>query len=120
MAAELSNPLCFRIFIEEMHQLYVGESYDLYWTHNTICPLLSDYLKMVDMKTGGLFRMLTRLMIGESPVSKRVSDSDLKLLSCPIGRFFQIRDDYQNLTSAYYAKQKGFAKDLDEGSTPSP
>lgn len=70
---------------------------------------------MVDKKTGGLFRMLTRLMVAESPVSEKVSDDDLSLLSCLLGRFFQIRDDYQNLASADYAKQKGFAEDLDEG-----
>lgn len=70
---------------------------------------------MVDMKTGGLFRMLTRLMVAESPIGEKVSGDDLNLLSCLIGRFFQIRDDYQNLVSADYAKQKGFAEDLDEG-----
>ncbi|RHZ64856.1 hypothetical protein CDV55_102057 [Aspergillus turcosus] len=117
LAAELSNPACLRIFIEEMQQLYVGQSYDLYWTHNILCPSVSEYLKMVDMKTGGLFRMLTRLMVAESPISDKMSVSDdaLNQLSCLIGRFFQIRDDYQNLASADYAKQKGFAEDLDEG-----
>lgn len=70
---------------------------------------------MVDKKTGGLFRMLTRLMLAESPVRSKVSDDDLNLMSSLIGRFFQIRDDYQNLASADYAKQKGFAEDLDEG-----
>ena len=115
MAAELSNPSCLRIFIEEMQQLYVGQSYDLYWTHNALCPSISEYLKMIDKKTGGLFRMLTRLMIAESPVSEKVPNDDLNPFSCLIGRFFQIRDDYQNLASADYAKQKGFAEDLDEG-----
>ncbi|EER24921.1 polyprenyl synthetase, putative [Coccidioides posadasii C735 delta SOWgp] len=115
MATELGNPSCLRIFIEEMQQLHVGQSYDLYWTHNTLCPSVSEYLKMVDMKTGGLFRMLTRLMVAESPVREKVSDDALNLLSCLVGRFFQIRDDYQNLASADYAKQKGFAEDLDEG-----
>lgn len=98
-----------------MQQLYVGQSYDLYWTHNILCPSISEYLKMVDKKTGGLFRMLTRLMIAECPAREKVSGDDLDLLSCLIGRFFQIRDDYQNLASADYAKQKGFAEDLDEG-----
>ncbi|KAL8972381.1 MAG: hypothetical protein Q9183_000583 [Haloplaca sp. 2 TL-2023] len=115
MAAQLSNPSCFRIFIEEIQQLYVGQSYDLYWTHNAVCPSLSEYLKMVDKKTGGLFRMLTRLMVAESPVGDKVSEDDLNLFSCLIGRFFRIRDDYQNLASADYAKQKGFSEDLDEG-----
>jgi len=93
----------------------VGQSYDLYWTHNALCPSISKYLKMVDKKTGGLLRMLTRLMVAESPVGEKASDDDLNLLSCLIGRFFQIRDDYQNLASADYAKQKGFAEDPDEG-----
>lgn len=114
MAADLSAP-CFRIFQEEVQQLYVGQSYDLYWTHNTLCPSTSEYLKMVDQKTGALFRLLTRLMIAESSHSGTVSDTDLNLFSCIMGRFFQIRDDYQNLASADYAKQKGFAEDLDEG-----
>ena len=115
MAAELGNPSCFHIFHEEMQQLYVGQSYDLYWTHNALCPSIAEYLKMVDKKTGGLFRMLSRLMVAESPVGDKVQEGGLDLLSCLIGRFFQIRDDYQNLASADYAKQKGFAEDLDEG-----
>lgn len=117
LAAELSNTECLRIFVEEVQQLYVGQSYDLYWTHNILCPSISEYLKMVDMKTGSLFRLLTRLMIAESPVrdNMSVSDNVLNQLNCLIGRFFQIRDDYQNLVSADYAKKKGFAEDLDEG-----
>lgn len=98
-----------------MQQLHVGQSYDLYWADNAQCPSLSEYLRMVDQKTGGMFRMLTRLMLAESPMKDKVSESDLSLFSCLIGRFFQIRDDYQNLVSADYAKQKGFAEDLDEG-----
>ncbi|KAI0448819.1 geranylgeranyl pyrophosphate synthase [Xylaria acuta] len=115
LAAELGNQSCFHIFTEEMRRLYVGQSYDLYWTHNALCPSIAEYLRMVDDKTGGLFRMLTRMMVAESPVSNDISDIDLDLLSCLIGRFFQIRDDYQNLASADYAKKKGFAEDLDEG-----
>ena len=115
MIAKLSNPSCFHIFIEEMHQLFVGQSYDLYWTHNAECPSVSEYLKMVDKKTGGLFRLLTRLMVAERAASVKMSETDLDVLGCLIGRCFQIRDDYQNLASDDYAKQKGFAEDLDEG-----
>ncbi|KAI3326695.1 geranylgeranyl pyrophosphate synthase [Xylariaceae sp. AK1471] len=115
LAASLPNSSCFTIFTEEMQRLYIGQSYDLYWTHNAICPSASKYLKMVDDKTGGLFRMLTRMMVAESPVSTALPSDTLDLMSCLLGRFFQIRDDYQNLTSENYAQQKGFAEDLDEG-----
>ncbi|KAM3483505.1 hypothetical protein MY8738_003048 [Beauveria namnaoensis] len=115
MASQLGNPACLAIFIEEMQQLHVGQSYDLHWTETARCPSVPEYLKMVDKKTGGMFRMLTRLMLAESPTGAQITDADLSRFSCLIGRFFQIRDDYQNLTSADYAQQKGFAEDLDEG-----
>ena len=95
LASTLENQECFKIFTNEMRRLYVGQSYDLYWTHNALCPSIAEYLRMVDDKTGGLFRMLTRMMVAESPVSKNLSDIDLDLLSCLIGRFFQIRDDQE-------------------------
>ena len=70
---------------------------------------------MVDQKTDGLFRMLTRLMIAERPGTSGALDKTLYILGHLIGVFFQICDDYQNLASADYAKQKGYMEDLDEG-----
>ncbi|KUL85185.1 hypothetical protein ZTR_06220 [Talaromyces verruculosus] len=111
-AHQLGNPTCLQIFIEELQRLNVGQSYDLYWTHNMITPSMNDYLRMIDSKTGGLFSMLSRLMVACSP---RTVSADFDSLSRLVGRFFQIRDDYQNLVSAEYSKQKGFCEDLDEG-----
>lgn len=34
--------------IEELRNLHIGQSFDLYWTHSVICPSVEDYLKMVD------------------------------------------------------------------------
>lgn len=115
LASSLSNPASVGILVEGMKQLFIGQSYDLHWTYHTQCPSMADYLRMVDGKTGGLFRLLTKLMVAESPPVK-VSDGDELLKLCSLfGRFFQIRDDYQNLVSANYEQQKGFAEDLDEG-----
>ncbi|KAI9891309.1 MAG: hypothetical protein M1814_002822 [Vezdaea aestivalis] len=94
---KLDDPSCLDIFIEEMKNLYVGQSFDLYWTYNVECPSVAEYLKMVDNKTGGLFCMLARLMMAQSTEK---NGTDLCGLTTLLGRFFQIRDDYQNLVSA--------------------
>ncbi|KAL5041044.1 hypothetical protein BDW71DRAFT_212499 [Aspergillus fruticulosus] len=109
---ELEDPKCTDIYIEEMHNLFVGQSFDLYWTRQGDCPSEEEYLAMVRQKTGGLFRLLTRLMVQIAPVQKGL-DERLSCLSDTLGEFFQIRDDYKNLSSEYTG-QKGFCEDLDE------
>ena len=37
--------------IEEMRNLFLGQSLDLHWTCNLICPSLNEYLKMLDQST---------------------------------------------------------------------
>lgn len=109
---ELNNPECLSIFTKEMRSLYTGQSLDLYWTYNLVCPSIPEYIKMVDKKTGGLFLLLSKLMGACSPVGY---DRDIDSLTILIGRLYQIRDDYQNLMSKEYTAQKGFCEDLDEG-----
>ncbi|KAH8882985.1 terpenoid synthase [Thozetella sp. PMI_491] len=109
---KLTNPLCLDIFIDEMSSLFVGQGLDLHWTSEVQSPSVVEYLQMVDGKTGGLFRLLARLMAAESPQSDQVAIDRLCRL---LGRYFQIRDDYQNLVSEEYTAQKGFCEDLDEG-----
>jgi geranylgeranyl pyrophosphate synthase len=110
------------IVLEELAELHVGQSYDLHWTRHGTCPSEDEYLEMVAKKTGGLFRLLARLMFAnraDSSPSDHPSDrhlhNDIKNLVELIGTQFQIRDDYQNLQSAEYSAQKGFCEDLDEG-----
>ncbi|KAM4055514.1 polyprenyl synthetase domain-containing protein [Hirsutella rhossiliensis] len=100
------------IVLEELKILYIGQSLDLYWTCNLVCPSVGEHLKSVDNKTGGIFRMLLRLM---EATSLSTNNPDLRCLIILLGRHFGIRDDYQNLCSNDYARQKGFCEDLDEG-----
>ena len=65
---------------------------------------------MVNNKTGGLLRLAVRLLHAES-----VETRDLIPLANLVGVLFQIRDDYMNLASANYTKEKGFCEDLTEG-----
>ncbi|KAK8015780.1 Ophiobolin F synthase [Apiospora marii] len=115
------SPAALTAVLEELGGLYLGQSWDLHWKHNLSCPSEAEYVNMVDHKTGGMFRMLLRLMQAESttsfskttpttPTSLRLDFEKLTLL---FGRFFQIRDDYMNFGD--YAAQKGLCEDLDEG-----
>ncbi|KAL9603170.1 MAG: hypothetical protein Q9219_001373 [cf. Caloplaca sp. 3 TL-2023] len=100
------------VFTEEMKSLYVGQSLDLYWTSNLVCPSVDQYFKMIAGKTGGLFRLFGRLMAVHSANPIKIG---LGGLLSDLGCYFQTRDDYQNLVSAEYTQQKGFCEDLDEG-----
>lgn len=111
------SPLALTAVLEELEGLYLGQSWDLHWKHNLTCPSEVEYINMVDHKTGGMFRMLLRMMQAESiPVSGAKPTSprlDYERLTLLFGRFFQIRDDYMNFGD--YAAQKGLCEDLDEG-----
>ncbi|KAL4791908.1 isoprenoid synthase domain-containing protein [Aspergillus venezuelensis] len=100
-------------FLEELETLAHGQALDLYWKFQKICPTISEYLTMVDHKTGGFFRMVVRLMELEAKAEEPFPD--LIHLVTLMGRYYQIRDDYMNLTSDEYTGTKGYCEDLSEG-----
>lgn len=107
---KLNNPKAISIYMEELLNLHRGQGMDLFWRDTLTVPTEEDYLEMVDNKTGGLFRLSIKLMQAESP----------SLLDCTelvnlLGLIFQIRDDYMNLDSDIYSKNKGMCEDLTEG-----
>lgn len=83
---------------DELEALFSGQALELYWKFHKQCPSMSDYLVMVDKKTGGFFRIVMQVMAAEasSPIPR---DSDLVRFISLLGRYYQIRDDYQNLVS---------------------
>ncbi|KAI3394937.1 hypothetical protein diail_2044 [Diaporthe ilicicola] len=107
------NAALMTVLLEELEDLHVGQSWDLYWKYNLKWPTENEYFSMIDLKTGGLFRMLVRMMQVLSPRSNTefVCDDLVSMVS----RFFQVRDDYLNLNSSEYSNQKGWSEDLDEG-----
>lgn len=111
-SARLSSPRAIGILLDNLEHMYLGQSHDLFWKHNLICPSESEYLIMIDNKTGGMFRLLAQLLQVEGTATPQ---PDLEHLILLLGRFFQIRDDYMNLQSKEYETQKGFCEDLDEG-----
>ncbi|KAJ5094984.1 geranylgeranyl pyrophosphate synthase [Penicillium argentinense] len=110
---KLGDPNCMAIVLEELKNLFIGQSFDLYWTRQGECPSEDEYMEMVNQKTGGLFRLLGRLMCEcAQSLHKKTIPLDLML---PLGQYFQIRDDYKNLIDDVYTSEKGLAEDLDEG-----
>ncbi|KAF5021009.1 hypothetical protein F66182_6940 [Fusarium sp. NRRL 66182] len=114
----LTNLASLNIFIEEVENLHKGQAADLSWKFHVTFPTVDEYMAMIDDKTGGLFRLCVRLMQAES--TRDTSTIDPARFVSLLSRYFQIRDDYQNLTSQQYAKEKGFAEDLDEGKISLP
>lgn len=66
---------------------------ELYWRDTLQPPCEADYLQMVANKTGGLFRLILRLL--QSSTSK--FEKEVELLVDIVGLIFQISDDYKNL-----------------------
>ncbi|TDZ36980.1 Ophiobolin F synthase [Colletotrichum trifolii] len=116
---KLHSPAKTMILIEELESLFLGQSEDLHWKYHVECPSTEEYMEMIDNKTGGLFRLCVRLLQAESTRTD-ISHLDPRPFVRQLSLFFQIRDDYQNLVSDQYAKQKGFAEDLDEGKISLP
>ena len=108
----LENRQCLNIVIDQVRDLYIGQTFDLYWTRSGRCPSEKEYLEMVDKKTGGLFQLPAKLL---QCLSNKGNDVAIEHIIRLFGRFFQIRDDYQNLADQDYSRQKGFCEDLDEG-----
>ncbi|KAJ5520722.1 Geranylgeranyl pyrophosphate synthase [Penicillium fimorum] len=98
----------------ELEVLFSGQALELYWKFHKQCPTIGEYIVMIDHKTGGFFRLVMRLMAAEAS-SSILNNNNLDSFITLLGRYYQIRDDYQNLTSDEYAAKKGFCEDLSEG-----
>ena len=109
----LGNPKATQHFLTEMIRLHHGQGFDIYWRDSNICPTEEEYLRMVGDKTGGLFRLAIRLMCAFR--AEGVDCRPFLPLVTKMGLYFQIRDDYLNLTSTDYGAKKGYCEDLTEG-----
>ncbi|RMZ38403.1 hypothetical protein AFCA_000099 [Aspergillus flavus] len=103
---------CAKVLSEELQTLTLGQALDLNWTFNKTCPSVNEYLVMIDHKTGGFFRLMLRIMEIEANATP---NDELRHLITLLGRYYQIRDDYQNIASDEYTTKKGFCDDLSEG-----
>lgn len=108
----LRNPQAMDVFVGEMLNLHRGQGHDILWRDDGRCPNEEEYLDMVRDKTGGLFRLAVGLMQAFAATNKT---TDYTSLVNNMAVYFQIRDDFINLTDDEYMKSKSFCEDLTEG-----
>ena len=84
------------IYNEELLNLHRGQGLDLFWRDTLTVPTEEEYLEMISLKTGGLFRLAARLL--QSAASR---SCNLVPLVEVTGLIFQVRDDYQNLCNEH-------------------
>jgi len=101
--------------VENIYYTHIGQGMDIYYTKEKIIPSLEDYNTMIEYKTGMLFiTMLDMLMENNKNVILNKNYEKLKKCVTNFALFFQIRDDYINLTDEAYWRERGFCQDFDE------
>ena len=101
--------------ISYLQYLHEGQGMDIYYTQNKVIPTLEEYEKMMVYKTGYAFIMNLELLMDKSTnVIFRKNYEKVKHILILFSLFFQIRDDYINLTDLEYWNSKGFCQDFDE------
>lgn len=108
----LGSPQAMQVFVGELLNLHRGQGHDIAWRDAIRCPSEEDYLRMVQDKTGGLFRLAVGLM---QCFATRHRDADFSHLVNNLAMYFQIRDDFINLADEEYMKSKSYCEDLTEG-----
>eukprot|EP00605_Chrysophyceae_sp_TOSAG23-4_P001558 GSChrysophyteH1.ASY1.ANO1.1709.1 assembled CDS len=106
----LGNDRAMSIFVLELLNLHRGQGQDILWREQCICPSMEQYTQMIKDKTGGLFRLAVGLMQSFSE-----SIADYSRLVNLLAEYFQIRDDFLNISNSKYQKSKSYCEDLTEG-----
>jgi geranylgeranyl diphosphate synthase type 3 len=106
---------CKNKVIEYITIIHEGQGMDIYYTHHKIIPSIEEYEKMMMYKTGYAFIINLEMLLDKSiNVVFKKKQEQFKNTLLLFSLFFQIRDDYINLTDPEYWKIKGFCQDFDE------
>ena len=97
-----------------LYDLHIGQGLDIYWSEHKITPSTVEYINMVEQKTGTLFIIINdiaSILKPEVLSSYKIDEihNALRLLS----HFFQIRDDFLNITCLKMWEQKQICEDFD-------
>ena len=106
------------IVVQKLKELHEGQGADIYWSTNKYCPSINEYLSMINKKSGALFNIIP-ILCHNLVLEEANFDEDkierINLFFRLLTDFFQIRDDYINLTSFNYWQEKGLCTDIEEG-----
>ena len=92
----------------------LGQQLDVYWTYKKEIPSIQEYYYMIENKTGKLFTIIIEIFYELTNNIDHTEYTKYITLLNKLALFFQIRDDYINLTDPTYWKAKGFCEDFDE------
>ena len=111
---DLSESMKYKM-VEHIYYAHLGQGMDIYYTHHKQIPPLEEYERLLEYKTGRLFFTILDLLI-EKTKNPLLIKKYPELRDCLyyFSLFFQIRDDYVNLTDPNYWKERGFCQDFDE------
>jgi geranylgeranyl pyrophosphate synthase len=114
-ASKVFKPETTNKILEYIYYIHEGQGMDIYYTQQKVIPSIVEYEKMMIYKTGYAFIMNLELLMDKATnviMKKNVEKFKNSLILFSL--FFQIRDDYINLTDIEYWKTKGFCQDFDE------
>ena len=107
--------VAFRVYAEEMINLHLGQSMDIFWHKGKAKTITEEqYLQMCALKTGTLARMAARLAVVLSDGDKKTEEA-LGHMAETIGIAFQIQDDILDITSHDKRFGKSWGNDIKEG-----
>lgn len=111
---QLVSYKCLQIALKNCYLAHLGQALDIYWANKKIIPSEEEYYYMINAKTGlGFTGSLDLYYNLTNNVSKTEYDKFYNLLT-KFSQFFQIRDDYINLTDPDFWAKKGYCEDFDE------
>eukprot|EP00906_Rhabdomonas_costata_P028020 RCo039768 len=111
---KLGRPAGVEAYRAEMELLHRGQGQDILW-RDASCevPTEEEYKQVAVWKSGWIFRLALKLMLACSDVP--ISGAKFMPMVDHFAVYFQIRDDYMNLTAPQYNEGKAYCEDITEG-----
>ena len=113
--AQYMKPETTAVVLKDLVYVHEGQGMDLYFSHHRHIPDMATFETMLIYKTGYvLILLMDLLMDSNTNVLIAKNYKRMKEVLTLFALFYQIRDDYVNLTDPDYWREKGFCHAIDE------